>query len=179
VLKAVRAQQRGAAQLLGRAWTDTGLVFTRADGSAWHPEYVSRHFADLVRQAGVPVIRLHDLRHTHASTVLASGVHLKVMQERLGHSSISVTADLYSHVTPALQHGAAARIAARALGDWHPALTDGLQEAPGDDAAGLSERTNPQVRGGAPEGIRTPNLLIRRSANAIFRRYPILAAGAR
>ena len=61
---------------------------------------------------------------------LASGVHLKVMQERLGHSSISVTADLYSHVAPGLQRDAANEIAAQALGSWRPALTNGLQEGP-------------------------------------------------
>jgi integrase len=74
VLAAVREQQRGDAVLLGRGWTNTGLVFTRADGSAWHPEYVSRHFEALIQRAGVRKIRLHDLRHTHASMALVRSV---------------------------------------------------------------------------------------------------------
>ena len=161
VLAAVREQQRGDAVLLGRGWTNTGLVFSRADGSAWHPEYISRHFETLVQRAGIPKIRLHDLRHTHASMALASGVHLKVMQERLGHSSISVTADLYSHVAPGLQRDAANQIADQALGSWRPAFPNRSQTDATDEPPGSPKQSQHQVSGGAPEGIRTPNLLIR------------------
>ena len=83
---------------------------------------------------------------------MASGVHLKVMQERPGHSSITVTADLYSHVTPGLQRDAANQIAVRALGSWRPALTNGLQEGPGDDSTEGTERASSQVSGGG--GVR-------------------------
>ena len=62
--------------------------------------------------AGLPKIRLHDLRHTHATLALEAGVHPKVVQERLGHATIAITLDTYSHAIPAMQEDAAARIAA-------------------------------------------------------------------
>ena len=65
-----------------------------------------------VRRLGLPRIRLHDLRHTHATMALAAGVHPRVVQERLGHASISVTLDTYSHSVPGLQEEAASKIAA-------------------------------------------------------------------
>jgi integrase len=65
-----------------------------------------------VRDAGLPKIRLHDLRHTHATLALEAGIHPKVVQERLGHATIAITLDTYSHAIPAMQEDAAARIAA-------------------------------------------------------------------
>jgi len=62
--------------------------------------------------ADLPRIRLHDLRHTHATLALQAGVHPKVVQERLGHATISITLDVYSHAIPAMQEDAAGRIAA-------------------------------------------------------------------
>ena len=64
----------------------------------------------LVKRAGLPRIRFHDLRHTHATLLLTLGVNPKVVQERLGHSQISMTLDTYSHVVPSLQRDAARRI---------------------------------------------------------------------
>ena len=61
----------------------------------------------LATRAGVKVIRLHDARHTHASLLLKQGVHPKIVQERLGHASIQITLDTYSHVAPGLQEAAA------------------------------------------------------------------------
>lgn len=153
-LRAVEQRQLAQAALLGEAWPSTGLVFTRNDGTPWHPEYVSKHFTQLARAAGVPIIRLHDLRHTHASLALKGGVHLKVMQERLGHSSISVTANMYSHVTPGLQQDAADRVADLTLGSWRPPtqvdevrLADGLQDPSKKHEADPPEKENPQVGG--------------------------------
>jgi integrase len=94
----------------GEAWTDTGAIFTREDGTVYHPQSVSGAFERAVARSGLPVIRFHDLRHTHASLLLAAGVHPKVVQERLGHSSISITLDLYSHVAPGMQEEAAERL---------------------------------------------------------------------
>ena len=68
-------------------------MFCRPDGGPLHPERFSRSFQIEAARAGLPVIRLHDLRHTWASLALAAGVHPKVVQERLGHSSISITLD--------------------------------------------------------------------------------------
>jgi integrase len=96
----------------GPAWNDAGLVFTRENGLPLRPEYATRHFQALVEEAGLPAIRLHDLRHTNASLALLAGVEMKVVSERLGHSQISVTADLYTHVNRGLGRDAADRIAA-------------------------------------------------------------------
>jgi integrase len=95
----------------GEAWNDTGYVFTREDGTAIHPDNVSSRLETLIRRAGVPRIRVHDLRHTHATLGLAAGVPLKVMSERLGHATTQITADLYQHVIPGMGADAAAKIA--------------------------------------------------------------------
>jgi integrase len=95
----------------GPAWNDAGLVFTREDGRALRPEYATRHFQALAQQSGLPAIRLHDLRHTNASLALEAGVEMKVVSDRLGHSQISVTADLYTHVSRSLGNAAAEQIA--------------------------------------------------------------------
>ena len=82
-------------------------VFCKSDGSPTLPDTLSHAFGKIARRAGLEGIRLHDSRHTHASLMLAQGIHPKIVQERLGHSSISVTLDLYSHVAPTLQQQAA------------------------------------------------------------------------
>ena len=71
---------------------------------------MSHQFRQLVAVAAVPPIRLHDLRHTNATLSLAAGVHPKVVSERLGHSTIAITLDLYSHVTPGISREAAATV---------------------------------------------------------------------
>lgn len=78
--------------------TDTSYVFHR-DGACLFPAYVSRHFTTLTRRLGLPLIRLHDLRHTSASLALANGEPLLQVSRRLGHSGIGITADIYAHVT--------------------------------------------------------------------------------
>jgi integrase len=82
----------------------------REDGSPWPPRVFSYAFKRLIRSSGLPDIRLHDLRHGHATHLLVSGVHPKVVQERLGHASITLTLDTYSHVMPSMQDDAAATI---------------------------------------------------------------------
>jgi integrase len=100
-----------------RAYLDNDLVFNHEEGSPLHPDWFSKQFETHVHAAGLPPIRLHDLRHTHATLALAAGVHPKVVQERLGHSSISVTLDTYSHAIPALQEEAAAKVSRLLFGD--------------------------------------------------------------
>jgi integrase len=112
MLRAHRRRQLKERLAWGEAWTDTGHVFTQEDGTALHPTTIGWHLRRLIRRAGVPSIRLHDLRHTHATLGLAAGVPAKVMQERLGHASVQITLDLYSHVVPGMQADAAARIGA-------------------------------------------------------------------
>jgi integrase len=95
----------------GPVWQGSDLVFTRPDGAPLHPEYVRRQFDRLLQRTGLPRIHLHDLRHTHATLALQAGVHPKVVSERLGHTTVAMTLDLYSHTIPALQQDAAATIA--------------------------------------------------------------------
>lgn len=96
----------------GKAWHQGDLVFARENGEWLRPEYVSHLFPRLTRDAGLDRIRLHDLRHTSASLALSAGVPMKVVSDRLGHSSTAITADLYTHVSPVLAQDAADRIAA-------------------------------------------------------------------
>ena len=95
----------------GPAYQDRGVVFCREDGEPIHPEQLSRLFRRHVAAVGLPAIRLHDLRHTHASLLMAAGVHPKVVQERLGHHSSAFTMDTYAHVGASLQAQAAAAFA--------------------------------------------------------------------
>jgi integrase len=83
------------------------LVFARADGSGLHPCRVTRRFAGLVQGSGLPRLRLHDLRHTHATLALRAGVHPKIVSERLGHATVTITLDLYSHASESMQTEAA------------------------------------------------------------------------
>jgi integrase len=111
VLKAQAAGQLEEQREWDEAWVETGLVFTVENGAALDPESVSRHFRQAVKQSMLPQIRLHDLRHTHATLALQAGIHPKVVSERLGHATISITPDTYSHAIPAMQEEAAALIA--------------------------------------------------------------------
>lgn len=111
-LREHRRAQTEERQLMGTAYEDTDLVFCREDGTPMWPRSLTRAFARIVAAAGLPQIRLHDLRHTHATLALQAGVHPKVVQERLGHATISITLDVYSHAIPAMQEDAAARVAA-------------------------------------------------------------------
>ena len=96
--------------------TPETLVCCAADGSPLQPRSLTHAFSrEVSRSPELPRVRLHDLRHTHATQLLLDGVHPKVAQERLGHSSISTTLDLYSHVTETMQQDAAQRLDA-ALG---------------------------------------------------------------
>lgn len=98
-------------------WQDTGLVFTHEDGSAINPRLFSSWFSQRVLAAGLPRIRLHDVRHTYATAALAAGVPTKVVSERLGHASIAITLDVYSHVLPNMQEEAAEKVAKLILGE--------------------------------------------------------------
>ena len=86
-----------------------GFVFSDDGERAWDPDGVTKRFKYYARSAGFPRLRFHDLRHTHASLMLSRGVHEKVVSERLGHSSIIITLDLYSHVLPTMQREAMER----------------------------------------------------------------------
>jgi integrase len=113
----------------GPAWNDAGLVFTREDGRPLRPEYATRHFQALAERAGLPAIRLHDLRHTNASVALQAGVAMKVVSDRLGHSQIAVTADLYTHVNDTVGRAAAMTIAGALKPPSHALPTASLPQS--------------------------------------------------
>ncbi len=108
---ALRRQFEG--QLVERAtcdgsWMEHGLVFPNRTGNPTDGDNLySRHFRPLLKRAGLPAIRFHDLRHTCATLLLVRGVHPKVVSEMLGHATISITLDTYSHVIPGLGDAAA------------------------------------------------------------------------
>lgn len=120
VLKAHRAALAGVDLRWAR---EDAYVVPAMDGGVRHPERFSRSFgarvARATKQLGAdapPTIRLHDLRHTHATILLLAGEHPKVVQERLGHATISITLDTYSHVIPTMQRQAATRFASAVFG---------------------------------------------------------------
>jgi integrase len=88
---------------------DEDLVFCHFDGKPYLPDSITHVWMMLVRRNGLTGTRLHDIRHSHASLLLKQGIHPKIVQERLGHATISTTLDLYSHVAPGLQAAAAAK----------------------------------------------------------------------
>jgi integrase len=88
-----------------------GLVFHQPDGGWLRPDAVSSVFLRRVNRAGLPRITLHGLRHTWATLALEQGIHPRVVQERLGHSTIAITLGIYSHVTPTLDDEAAQIVA--------------------------------------------------------------------
>ena len=114
----VLALRRQAARQLddhdrwGDAWQDTGYCFTIENGQPLHPERATKLFREAIEQAKLPRIRLHDLRHTHATLGLEAGIPVKVISQRLGHSSTRITQDVYQHVLREVQEDAAVQIAA-------------------------------------------------------------------
>jgi integrase len=116
-LRCVQDEQVARKRELAEAYENRGLVFCQPDGKPLHAHnIVQRDFRRVIERSGVPRIRFHDLRHCHATLLLQQGVHPKVVQERLGHSTISVTLDIYSHVVPGMQERAVADLEARLFG---------------------------------------------------------------
>lgn len=105
-LRERRKQQLEERLAAGDKWTDSGLVFTSREGESIDPRTVKRHLDRILTAAELPHCRVHDLRHFCASLLLAQGVALKVVSEILGHTQISITADLYTHVLPSLKQDA-------------------------------------------------------------------------
>jgi integrase len=101
------AQQKLRESLGLLPFTDDDLIFCQFDGRPYLPDSITHAWHKLALRCGLKGVRLHDARHTHASLMLKQGIHPKIVQERLGHSSIQITLDTYSHVTPGLQEAAA------------------------------------------------------------------------
>lgn len=109
LLKEHHEKQKLERAMLGIPLADDDLVFSHLDGKPLLPNTVTHAWIKLVRSAGLKSIRLHDTRHSHASLMLKQGIHPKIVQERLEHSSIQITLDTYSHIAPGLQGAAAKR----------------------------------------------------------------------
>jgi integrase len=103
-LRAHRTRQLEERLVAGNAWQDGDLVFCNSLGGPLYPSNVrAEYYIPIVRAAGLPYIRPHDLRHTAATLMLLQGVHPKVVSEMLGHASVAITLSLYSHVLPDMQ----------------------------------------------------------------------------
>lgn len=125
VFRAWRKAQLAERIAWGPAWTDSGRVFTREDGTALRPEWVSVRFATLTGRAGLPPIRLHDLRHGAATMLLAAGQPPKVISEILGHATVAFTMDIYTEVAEELGAAAADAIEAFIPRRMQPECQDG------------------------------------------------------
>ncbi|MDP9225825.1 MAG: site-specific integrase [Actinomycetota bacterium] len=106
-LERQRAGQAARRTRLGERWVSSDAVVDSGDGRPLHPATLSSAWCRFCRAKGLPAVRFHDLRHGHATLLLLGGVHPKVVSERLGHASVGITLDLYSHVLPTMQAEAA------------------------------------------------------------------------
>jgi len=111
LLMLVKYRERKEAEtlLLNKPIQEGDLLFGSLEDKPILPDTVSHAWLKLLRTTGIKVIRLHDARHTHASIMLRQGIHPKIVSERLGHASIQITLDTYSHVVPGIQQQAAER----------------------------------------------------------------------
>ncbi len=106
LLSSLKSKQTEQAESLGIGWIESAYVFPDSDGMPLSPDTASHAFARTVKRLGLPQVRFHDLRHTHATIMLKQGVHPKIVSERLGHASVNITLDIYSHVLPNMQESA-------------------------------------------------------------------------
>jgi integrase len=109
-LRAHRAKRAQDLLRLGMGLSDDDFVVGQPDGSAMQPTFITHQWVKTIRATSLAHLRFHDLRHAHATHMLASGVHPKVASERLAHSKVGITLDLYSHVMPGMQEDAAALV---------------------------------------------------------------------
>jgi integrase len=109
-LRTHRLQQAREMLKLGTRLTDDSFVAALVDGSPMQPTFITHQWGRIIGAIGLPRVRFHDLRHAHATHMLSSGIHPKVASERLGHSKVGITLDLYSHVLPGMQEDAAAKM---------------------------------------------------------------------
>ena len=110
ILQSHRWQQLRERQTLGDGYEDSGLIFCTLLGSPVDSSNLRRSWERITKDAGLPGLRFHDLRHSHATFMLKEGINPKIVSERLGHADISFTLNTYSHVLPGLQAEAAAAL---------------------------------------------------------------------
>ena len=154
LLKAYRADQELLRIQLGISLNADDFVFIRPDGSPINPGAVSLAFRRIIRKAGLKHIRIHDLRHTHATLMLKAGIHPKVVSERLGHANIGITLDIYSHVLPGMQEAAADK--------FDRIFETGTElNLDANVSKMLAKLAKNEHFDGEPRGIRTPDALIK------------------
>jgi integrase len=107
VLRAHNERQQGERLAAGDKWVENGLIFTNSLGGPIDPRNLLRNFKQLLRDAGLPAIRFHDLRHSAATLMLNAGIPVIVVKRRLGHARASITLDVYGHLIPSMQSEAA------------------------------------------------------------------------
>jgi integrase len=122
-----RQQQNERRARLGELWHDPDLVFTIANGKPIHPDSVQHDFRRLVRLAGVPYIRIHDLRHTFVTLAYRHGASIKAISETVGHAGIGITLEVYAHLVADQRREVADTLGAALFG-----TVDGTQEKRGD-----------------------------------------------
>src|SRR5439155_16528821 len=101
-----QAQDQAGRRAGCSSWRDLDLVVDSGEGGPLHPDTLSSRWRKFLAKADLPHVRFHDLRHAHATLMLLQGVHPKVVSERLGHASVGITLDTYSHVLPSMQSDA-------------------------------------------------------------------------
>jgi len=136
LLKQHRVQQLETKLKAGTAWQEHDYVFSTLVGTHLGPNHVVEEFKKLLKKAELPNIRFHDLRHSAASLLLTVGVHPKIVQEILGHTQISMTMDIYSHVLPGMQEDA--------MNKLHDALKRKDEDDEDDGLAGAGVRGKPK-----------------------------------
>ncbi len=156
-----RVTQSAEFALLGLVPAPHTTVFTRPDGLPLLPESIYKRFLTLIGEAGLPKIRFHGLRHTHATHALAANVSMKVVQERLGHSSMVLTADTYTHVLPEVHAEAADLVARLLLATTDPVLAESEHRMVDERLRGDPGFAKPQVNSGRPRRTRTDNQRIK------------------
>ncbi len=109
-LRKHRANQGEEQLKLGIRPDENAFVVAQIDGRPLKPTSLTHEWTRLISKTSLPHIRFHDLRHSHATQLLAAGVHPKIASERLGHSTVGITLDLYSHVMPGMQANAAEQV---------------------------------------------------------------------
>jgi len=103
-------QQHWSRLIAGERWEENDLIFPNTVGKPMEQNRLLKEYKEILRQAGLPIIRFHDLRHTAATLMLQAGIHPKIVQETLGHADISLTMNTYSHALPTLQREAAEKM---------------------------------------------------------------------
>ena len=166
-LKAHRVRQLQERLAAGSRWQDSGLVFASSIGTSLEPRNLFRAFKALLRKAGLPNVRFHDLRHSAASLLLAQGVPMRALMELLGHSSIGTTADIYSDVVPAMMRDVAGKMETVLSGPVNQARQevgvkivrfepDGCQNGCQNESDTYLERQKALILLARPEGFEPP-----------------------